>query len=850
MKTEKLSLTILTLLALLAFLPIFSNAGAFDACGNNCIISSNLTITGINIFNGNSFTLLPNSSITISPSEGSFLEINADQISIQGTINASGVDGKNGSAGNWWSEKGANGSDGGTIILNGSDVNVSGSIIADGGNGGNGGDYCPTPGLVQSASNGGNGGNGGIFVVYYSNLSFEGNLSLNKGVGGIAGLNSTCYRSFAKNGSEGRRGTLEEYQIFQTLSMINPQNSIITSGQTENLIVSGGSGVWNSSNSTIARITSQNPSNATIQGWIQGTSIITITSGGNGFAELPLSINWTNTLNSYQFGSLTFSIESINSTSISLYTNLPLYASLTLGINSNASVQGVNITLEKIVDGVAYIILSDQNPVQSQTATVKVVPGNLTQIIITPNQASIQINSTQQFNATAVDSAGNVIQTTGFNWNVTSSLGSINQNGLFTSGFKSGFMQVTATMGNVTGTATITINPGQPTSLSIQPYNPIVQPYSTIQFNATAFDAFSNSMTVNANWTATGNCNITNNSVTLQNSGNCIVIATYQNVSNQSIITILNQTLYVQGPSTVTAGNTSQYQAVYCNETCSIVNASWGGLSSNGTFTSTATGIYIIYAYYNSSTANFTITVTPALPSYISMPQYALTAGVPQQLYAYAYDTLGNQMTNVTINFMTSSINGTAAIVGDYIIGEKTGSVLIQAFGDGMTASAVSIVYPGTPIILQITPSNPSIKLYSSLQLNATAFDSFGNQFNVTTNWNSPLPINNNVLYASQTGLYKITAFYSNLSAATTISVYQSLNLAEGASGRLMNGIEKPPSTQIPVQQQTQILSNSGISGFFTALTSTSILPYLAVLILILSMAVYRFIEPQTTSKT
>ena len=816
------------------------NASSFSNCSSNCVISNNMTLSGFNSFFGNSFTLSPNATILLSPSEGSILQINANTIEIQGTINANGSNGANGTSGNWWSTKGENGENAGTIILNGSFVNVSGNITANGGNGGNGGDYCPAPGLAQSAGNGGAGGSGGVLVIYYSNLSFEGNLSLNKGLGGLAGFNSTCYHSFAKNGSNGIKGVFEENQVFQTLSKINPQTSTIISGQTENLSVSQGSGVWNSSNNTIARITSQTPTNVTVQGWIQGTTNVTITSGGQSFAELPLSMNWTGPLNQYKFGPLTFSIESINSTSISLYAN-NFYNQLILNTNSNVSVHGVNITLEKIVDGVAYLILSDQNPVQTQTATVTVNPGNLTTIIITPSPVSISINSTQQFNATAFDIAGNVIPTTDFNWSVSSNLGYVNQTGFFISGFKAGFMQVTATIGNITGAAAVTINPGQPTSLSIQPYNPTAQAYSTIQFNATVFDAYNNSITANANWTATGNCNITNNSVTVQNAGTCIVTATYQNLSNQSIITIINQTLYIQGPSNVTAGNASQYQAVYCNQTCSIVNASWGGASSNGTFTSTSTGTYTIYAYYNSSTANFTITVTPALPSYISMPVYALTAGVPQQLYAYVYDTLGNQITNVTLNFMTNSINGTAVIMGGYIFGEKAGYIQIEAFGDGLEATSISIVYPGTPVSLQIIPFNPSIKIYSSLKLNAIATDSFGNQFNVTSNWNSQLPINNNILYASQTGSYKITAFYSNLSATTTTSVYQPLNLAEGASGQLINGIEKAPSASIAVQTSSQNSTTSGISGFFTALTSTSIIPYLAIFILIISIAVYKF---------
>lgn len=850
-KSLKLALTILTLLTLLVLTSSFSQASILDTCGSNCVISNNITLTGLNTFYGASFTLLPNASINLSPSQGSVLQINANTINIQGVINANGVNGNNGSAGNFWSEKGGNGGDAGTIILNATVVNVSGEITANGGNGGSGGDYCPAFGLAQSSASGGDGGAGGSLIVYYSNLSFEGNLSLNGGLGGKAGLNHTCYLSHSRNGSNGKNGVFEEHQVFQTLSTVNPQTSTIQSGQTENLSVSEGSGFWSSSNSTIARITSQNLTSAVVEGWFKGTTVITITSGGESIAELPLSLNWTNPLNQYEFGSLTFSIENINSTSISILTNPTFQSNLIiLNINDNISLQRVNITLEKIVNEVAYIILTTENPQQNQTAIVNVIPGSLSQIIITPNPAIIQVNSTQQFNATSVDIAGNILQENNFNWNVTNNLGVVNQNGLFTAGFKAGSTQVTASIGNVTGTASITINPGPPNSLLIQPYNPAVQSYSTIQFNSTILDAYDNLINAVPNWTATGNCNNTNNSVTVQASGQCTVTASFQNVSNQSIITIVNQTFYIQGPSNITAGNTSQYQAVYCNETCSAVNASWSGASSNGTFTSTQTGTYTIYAYYNGSTANFTVTVTPATPSYILIPQYVLTAGVPQQLYAYVYDTLGNQVLNATVNFITTPINGTAVIINGYIFGEKAGQIQIQAFACGLNATSISTVYPGTAVSLQIKPFNPSVKLYSSLTLNAVATDSFGNQFNVTANWNSPLPVNNNTLYASQPGVFKITAFYSNLSASTNINVYQPLNLIEGASGQLMNGIIKPNSNQIITRQPQNPSNTSNISGFFTALTSFSTLPYLAVLILVIAILFYKTRDQLSHSNT
>jgi hypothetical protein len=834
----------------LLFILNILNASGFNNCSSNCIISNNVTLNGFNSFSGNSFTLSPNASITISPSQGSMLQINAGSINIEGIINASGSDGINGSAGNWWSEKGGNGGDAGAIILNASFVNVSGSIIANGGNGGKGGDYCPAAGLAQSSSSGGNGGAGGSLVIYYSNLSFEGNLSLNSGAGGAGGLNSTCYPLFARNGSEGKNGDFEEYQSSPLVSQIQPQYSTITAGQNETLTVKKGSGVWSSSNSTIALIINQTYNSAVIEGWKKGVATITITSGGENFAELPLSMNWTSFSSQYEFGALSFSVEGINSTSISLFTNSNnlTQGSVVLNVNDIIQVNGVNVTLEKIINGVAYIILSNTASA-SQNAVVNVVPGNLNYITINPNSVSMPVNSTQQFNATGFDIAGNIIITNGFYWNTTNNLGFVNQSGFFTSGLTTGFLQVLASIGNVMGTANVTITIGTITfgtlkSLQIQPFNPVAQALSSMQFTATAFDVFNNSMIVNASWSATGNCTISNNTATFTSNGTCLVSASYQNLSNSSLVTIVNQTFYIEGPSTVTAGNgTVQYQAVYCNSTCAIVNANWSG-TANGSFNSNAmVGSYFIYAYYNNLSSSFNVTVVPGAPFYISIPSFYLTAGVPQQLYGYAYDAGGNRL-NITVNFVVTPINGTAIIGNGLIMGEKAGTILLQGSAGYFKASSISTVYPGAAVSLQINPYNPSIKLYSSVQLNPIAFDSFGNQFTPTVYWNSQLPINGNNLYASKTGSYTITAAFNNLIASTTVSVYQPLNLTGGVgvSGMLVNGIEKNPASAGSSIAQSS--SASGLSGFFTALSSSSALAIFAVLILLALILFYRFYTP------
>jgi hypothetical protein len=98
------------------------------------------------------------------------------------------------------------------------------------------------------------------------------------------------------------------------------------------------------------------------------------------------------------------------------------------------------------------------------TATAIVTPGPVVTITVTPNPATLQINTTQQFTAVGRDAAGNVVAITPV-WSVTNGGGTINSStGLFTAGGVAGTFPSTvrATSGTVFGTATVNVTTTPP----------------------------------------------------------------------------------------------------------------------------------------------------------------------------------------------------------------------------------------------------------------------------------------------------------------------------------------------------------------------------------------------------
>jgi hypothetical protein len=100
------------------------------------------------------------------------------------------------------------------------------------------------------------------------------------------------------------------------------------------------------------------------------------------------------------------------------------------------------------------------------TVTLPPPPPGLASITVTPNPASMAVNSTQQFVAVGKDSSGNVFLMTP-TWSVVNGGGVINGTGTFTSGASAGTFAntVRATNGTISGTATVTVTATTPASV-------------------------------------------------------------------------------------------------------------------------------------------------------------------------------------------------------------------------------------------------------------------------------------------------------------------------------------------------------------------------------------------------
>ncbi|MGA8431288.1 MAG: Ig-like domain-containing protein [Candidatus Sulfotelmatobacter sp.] len=124
--------------------------------------------------------------------------------------------------------------------------------------------------------------------------------------------------------------------------------------------------------------------------------------------------------------------------------------------------------------------------ITSTAVTLTVQAKTVTSIVVSPITATTYTTDTQQFSATATYNDGSTASVTGTaTWTTTpTGIATISSSGLAT-GVAAGSTTITAAIGTITGTASLTVQTKELTSITVAPANPNVAESGTLQFGAT-----------------------------------------------------------------------------------------------------------------------------------------------------------------------------------------------------------------------------------------------------------------------------------------------------------------------------------------------------------------------------
>ena len=148
-----------------------------------------------------------------------------------------------------------------------------------------------------------------------------------------------------------------------------------------------------------------------------------------------------------------------------------------------ASISGTGLA-NAAATGTATITASDG--AISSSASITVGPAALVTIAITPANASFALGTTQALKAIGTYTDGSTLDiSTSVSWKTAnSSVATVNAQGV-AAGVAVGGTSVTATLGSISGTTALTVNPATLVSIAITPAIPAIPLGTTVQFMAT-----------------------------------------------------------------------------------------------------------------------------------------------------------------------------------------------------------------------------------------------------------------------------------------------------------------------------------------------------------------------------
>ena len=416
----------------------------------------------------------------------------------------------------------------------------------------------------------------------------------------------------------------------------------------------------------------------------------------------------------------------------------------------------------------------------SGSTLLTVTSATLVSIAVEPADQTIAAGTTLQFQATGTYtdlSTQNL--TTQVTWASSNNAFATISNGAGSQGFATaiaaGPVNITATLGSVVGTTSLTVSPATLATLQVTPTNPSIPASATQQFVATGIytDNSTQDVTTLVTWSSSqaGVATISNTSgsqglATPVAAGTATITAALGIVSDSTTLTVNPVTLVsiavTPTNQSIPNGTTRQYTATgsYSDGSTLDITSAVTWLSSNPAIASmsnapgteglttalTVGGPITISATLGSITGTTQLTVTAVTLSSITITPATATIARSTTLQFVAighYNDGSTQDLTTQANWASSVLNvatvSNAAGDEGLASGKNAGSSTISATFGGMTGTATLTVTSATLTAITVTPANATIDDGDTLQYTATGTFSDGTTQDITrlVTWHS-----------------------------------------------------------------------------------------------------------------
>lgn len=379
-------------------------------------------------------------------------------------------------------------------------------------------------------------------------------------------------------------------------------------------------------------------------------------------------------------------------------------------------------------------------------------PDALVSISVTRNPDTLAINTSRLFTARGTYASGATAVINNPVWSVAASGGAINASGVFTAATTPGTFvnTVRATVGSVSGNATVTVLGGAAASIVVSPNPQSLAVGATQQYTAVIRDAASNILAITPNWSVVaGGGSI--NSAGLFTAGN--VAATFNNtvvasvgaVAGSATVTVTAGPLafitVTPNPKDLAVGGAQQFAAAGTDASGNSVPVTpvWSAVAGGGTITAAglftagnSSGVFAntVKATSGSVSGFATVTVSPGALATITVTPNPVTmaTGTAQQFAAVGRDGNGN-IIPISPSWAVVNGGGTINTAGLFTAGGTIGAFpnTVRATSGSIDGFAtVNVIAPTGLAAITITPNPANVLVGGTVQFIATGLDNNG----------------------------------------------------------------------------------------------------------------------------
>jgi uncharacterized protein YjdB len=453
-----------------------------------------------------------------------------------------------------------------------------------------------------------------------------------------------------------------------------------------------------------------------------------------------------------------------------------------------------------LATGVATVAAHSGTLGASATITVKGASATLTSIAVTPVTPSIPINTTLQLTATGTYSDGSSSDLTAFvTWSSsTIATATVSLRGLV-EGVAGGSSTITATLGSVSNSTSVTVTAPTITSISVTPDDLTLPIGISQQFTASAIysDGSIQDLVSGVTWSSstTAVATVDNTGLaTILTAGTTTITATVGTFTDSTTITVVpaRLTSITLAPATISIapGTEQQFTATgnfddgstqvltspqWSSSATSVLSVDTNGLGlAVGPGTSTVT----VTSGALSATAAVTVNSATLVSLAIAPSNSFMPAGAVKQFTATGTFS-DNSTQDVTQSVVWSSSSPTVASINDLgaVTSIATGSTTIAATWSAISQSTTLTVSNVQLVSITISPANARVEADTSLKFTATGVYSDGSTSTLASvSWHSSKAQfanirSSGILHGKKAGTLTLSATFSGVTGTTTVTI-------------------------------------------------------------------------------